>query len=253
MQPNFSYYLAAAVLVIHHLVKYNVTSTGWLYTASCLGQLYLLFLIFLSLFSSAISLCIWLTSSHLLHVLILYSSSYILIYCFLFYSFSLHFLLHNLSWYQSYSSKPLHTGWRATRSSNSTELTRILRAFDTDFSQGLESCPSYSRKILAGNFHEEADRSTLKDRRKKLTHQSKAYNARKIEEEESAEEETLKILVIFKNHQRIHEEELQKAETLKISWNSFKFVKDCCRRQHRLKNFGNCSNLLKTAADNAKL
>jgi hypothetical protein len=92
-----------------------------------------------------------------------------------------------------------------------------LRAFDTDFSQGLESCPSYSRKILAGNFHEEADRHTLKDQRKKLTRGRRAYNARKIEEEESAEEETLKILVIFKNHQRIHEEELQKAETLKIS------------------------------------
>ena len=97
-------------------------------------------------------------------------------------------------------------------------------------SQGLESCLLYSQKILAGNLHEE-------DHRKKLTRRSRAYNARKIEDEESAEEETLKILVIFKNHQRIHEEELQKVETLKISWNSFKFVKDCCRRQHHLKNF----------------
>jgi hypothetical protein len=69
-----------------------------------------------------------------------------------------------------------------------------------------------------------------KDQPKKLTHQSRACNARNIEEEESAEEETLKILVIFKNHQKIHEEELQKAETFKISQNSPKFVKDCCRR-----------------------
>jgi hypothetical protein len=92
-----------------------------------------------------------------------------------------------------------------------------------------------------------------KDQCKKLTCQSRAYNALKIEEEESAEEETLKILVIFKNHQRIHEEELQKTETLKISQNSFKFLKNCCRRQHHLKQFGNRSNLLKTAADNAML
>ena len=92
-----------------------------------------------------------------------------------------------------------------------------------------------------------------KDQCKKLTSQSRAYNALKIEEEESEKEETLKILVIFKNYQRIQKEELQKAETLKISRNSFKFVKDCCRRQHRLKHFGNRSNLLKTAADNAKL
>jgi hypothetical protein len=92
-----------------------------------------------------------------------------------------------------------------------------------------------------------------KDQCKKLTHQIRVYNAQKIEEEESAKEETLKILVIFKNHQRIHEEEIQKAEKLKISQNSFKFVKDCCRRQHRLNHFGNHSNMLKTAADNAKL
>jgi hypothetical protein len=92
-----------------------------------------------------------------------------------------------------------------------------------------------------------------KDQRKKLTRQSRAYNTRKIEEEESAEEETLKILVIFKNHQRIHEEELQKAETLKISQNSLKSVKDCCRRKHRLKIFGNRSNLSKIKAENKEL
>ena len=64
-----------------------------------------------------------------------------------------------------------------------------------------------------------------KDQRKKLKRQSRAYNARNVEEEENIEEKTLKILVIFKNHQRIHEEELQKTETLKISHNSFKFLK----------------------------
>jgi hypothetical protein len=41
------------------------------------------------------------------------------------------------------------------------------------------------------------------------------YNARKIEDKESEEEETLKILAIFKNHQRIHEEEIQKETLLK--------------------------------------
>jgi len=76
-----------------------------------------------------------------------------------------------------------------------------------------------------------------KDQCKKLTCQSRAYNALKIEEEESAEEETLKILVIFKNHQRIHEEELQKEETLKISRNSFKFVKKLLQKAASCKAF----------------
>jgi hypothetical protein len=92
-----------------------------------------------------------------------------------------------------------------------------------------------------------------KDQRKNLTRQSRAYNARNVEEEENTEEETLKILVIFKNHERIHEEELQKAKKLKISRNSCKSVKDCCRGQHRLKIFGNHSNLSKIAAENKKL
>ena len=50
-------------------VKYNVTSTGWLYTASCPGYMYILFLFCLSLFSSAISLCIVCSSLTLLTVL----------------------------------------------------------------------------------------------------------------------------------------------------------------------------------------
>jgi hypothetical protein len=41
------------------------------------------------------------------------------------------------------------------------------------------------------------------------------YNARKIEEEESAEEETVKILVIFSRINKIHEEELQDGSTFK--------------------------------------
>jgi hypothetical protein len=89
----------------------------------------------------------------------------------------------------------------------------------------LESFPSYFRKILTGNFHEEEDRHTLKDQRKKLTRQGRAYNAQKIEEEESEEEETLKTLVILKNHQR--------------------FMKERCRRRELLKNSKNHSNSLK--------
>jgi hypothetical protein len=41
------------------------------------------------------------------------------------------------------------------------------------------------------------------------------YNARKIEEEESVEEETVKILVIFSRINKIHEEELQDRSTFK--------------------------------------
>jgi hypothetical protein len=50
-------------------VKYNVTSTVWLYTVSYPGQLYFLFLSCLSLFSSAISHCIVISSdfTSLLH------------------------------------------------------------------------------------------------------------------------------------------------------------------------------------------
>ena len=76
-----------------------------------------------------------------------------------------------------------------------------------------DAAHSYAQKISVRRSRDEAERTTLERSRMKR-----------------AEEETLKILVIFKNHQRIHEEELQKAETLKISWNSFKFVKDFCRR-----------------------
>jgi hypothetical protein len=94
---------------------------------------------------------------------------------------------------------------------------------------------------------------TLKDQRKKLTRRSRAYNAQKIEEEESAEEETLKILVIFKNHQRFTKKSCRRRELLKNSKNSFKFAKDSCRRQNRLKIFGNRSNLSKIAAENKEL
>jgi hypothetical protein len=54
-----------------------------------------------------------------------------------------------------------------------------------------------------------------KDQRKKLTRRSRAYNARKNEEEEIAEEETVKILVIFSRIIKIHEEELQDGSTFK--------------------------------------
>jgi hypothetical protein len=60
----------------------------------------------------------------------------------------------------------------------------------------LESHPSYSRKILAGNFHEEADRHTFKDQRRKLA-RKQSILCSKERGRRDAEEETLKILVHF--------------------------------------------------------
>ena len=86
-------------------------------------------------------LLVWLLKLlHLLSSVLLHTFEYTIL-------FSLHFsVLHNLSWYQSYNSKPLHTVGRATRSSQ-RRASRILRARVTDFSQGLESCLHYSLKI----------------------------------------------------------------------------------------------------------
>jgi hypothetical protein len=64
------------------------------------------------------------------------------------------------------------------------------------------------------------------------------------------EEETLKILVIFKNRQRFTKKSCRRRELLKNSKNSFKFAKDSCRRQNRLKIYGNRSNLSKIVAEN---
>jgi hypothetical protein len=79
-----------------------------------------------------------------------------------------------------------------------------LRAFDTDFSQGLESYLSYSRKILAGNFHEEAVRSysqkiVVRSSRDVAEHTTlESFEEQKHEKEvETEKEETVNILVQF--------------------------------------------------------
>jgi hypothetical protein len=76
----------------------------------------------------------------------------------------------------------------------------------------LESCPLYSEKILAGNFHEE-------DLRKKLMRRSRAYYARKVRgvetREGSRDEEgrNFKDFCNFQESSKIHEEELQATGT----------------------------------------
>jgi hypothetical protein len=54
-----------------------------------------------------------------------------------------------------------------------------------------------------------------KDRRKKLTRGGRAYNARKNEEEESAEEETLKDSCNFQESSKIDEKEIEDGITFK--------------------------------------
>jgi hypothetical protein len=179
----------------------------------------------------------------------------------LFYSFSLHFLLHNLSWYQSYSSKPLHTGWRATRSSNKriayTDLESIRHRLFTRLGElsvilskdprrklPRGSRPSYAQKISVRSSREVAEHTTLE-----------SFKEQKHEKEaETEKEEIVKILVQFsKNHQRFMKKSCRRRELLKNSKHLFKFVKDSCRKKKRLKHFGNRSNLSNVAAENKEL
>ena len=91
----------------------------------------------------------------------------------LFYSFSLHFsLLHNLSWYQSFSSKPLHTVWRATQSSQRrayTHLERTRHKLFTRFGKLSAILFKDHRKKLA----EEAEHTTLERSWTKRTQKKK--------------------------------------------------------------------------------
>jgi hypothetical protein len=176
-------------------------------------------------------------------------SSYISIYCSIL--FSLHFsLLHNLSWYQSFSSKPLHTVWRATRSSQ-RRASQILRARDTELFTRIGelsailskdprrklprgSRPSYVQKINVGILQ-----------RLQSVLRSKERGSRDRERRNFKDSCTF-----FKNRQRLTKKSCRMEERLKNSKNSFKIVKDCCRRQHRLKFFEIHSNLSKIEAVN---
>ena len=69
--------------------------------------------------SSAISHCIVFQLTSVLSFVLLHTFEYTIL-------FSLNFsVLHNLSWYQSFSSKPLHTVGRATRSSQRRAYTHL--------------------------------------------------------------------------------------------------------------------------------
>jgi hypothetical protein len=140
-------------------------------------------------------------------------------------------LLYNLSWYQSFSSNPLHTSWRATRSSNKhrahTDLESIQHRLFTRLGEFFVilskdprrkiprgSIPSYSQKISVRSSQEVAEHTTLE-----------SFKDQKREKEaETEKEEILKILVQFsKNH--------QKEEAFKAFRKSLKSVKDCSREQ----------------------
>ena len=160
-----------------------------MYTASYTRQLYFLFLICLSLFSSAISHCI-VTSS----VLLTFQYT---VFCSIL--FSLHFLLHNLSWYQSFSGKPFHIGWRATRSSQRRAYTDHESMRHRLFTRLGELFVILS-----------------KDPHRKLTRGRRELYAQKIEQVETAEGETLN------NREQFHIRQ--------------RFTKKSCRRQEHLKN-----------------
>jgi hypothetical protein len=121
----------------------------------------------------------------------------------MFYSFSLHFLLHNLSWYQRFRSKPLHTVRRETRSSL-RRASRILRARDTvSFTRFGElfvilkkdprrklprgTRPSYIQHIVIRSLREVSERTTLE-----------SFKVQKHEKEvETEKAQTVKILAHF--------------------------------------------------------
>jgi len=94
--------------------------------------------------------------------------------------------------------------------SNSADITRILRAFNTYFLQGLESCPSYSRKILAGNFHKEVVRSY----------------SQKISVRSSREVAEPTTLESFKEQKHEKEAKTEKEETIKILVQISRIIKD---------------------------
>jgi hypothetical protein len=90
----------------------------------------------------------------------------------LFFSLCIFSVLHNLSWYQSYRGKPLHTVGRATRSSQ-RRASRIFRSRDTDsftrFGEQSVKLLKDSRKEPA----EVAERTTLERTRKERLREKK--------------------------------------------------------------------------------
>jgi hypothetical protein len=113
---------------------------------------------------------------------------------------SLYSLLHILSWYQSINSKPLHTVWRAARSSTTQSLNRQ---------------PEHTGYSFFTRLGEQsAIRS--KDRSRKLARGSRVLYAQKIEGAETSEGESVK-----------NREHLQIRQ---------RFMKKSCRRQKHLNN-----------------
>jgi hypothetical protein len=87
--------------------------------------------------------------------------------------FSLHFsVLHNLSWYQSYSSKPLHTVGRATRSSQHRACTHLESTRHSLFTR-LGELAVILFKDRSNKLAEEAERTALERSWTKRTQKKK--------------------------------------------------------------------------------
>jgi hypothetical protein len=135
-----------------------------MYTTNCTRQLYFLFLSCLSLFSSTISHCIRTSTSSVL----LYTFQYTVLFfslcisvCFTIY--------HGIR----ASTVSLFAQFGEPHDPHREELTRILRARDIDFSQGLEICLQYSLKIAIRNSREVAEHTTLERTRKQRPREKK--------------------------------------------------------------------------------
>jgi hypothetical protein len=110
----------------------------------------------------------------------------------------------------------LFTQAREQHDPHSAELTWILRARDTNFSQGLESCPYYSQKIIVGSLQRNQSVQHSKDRgRRECKRRNFKYSCN------------------FQESSKIDEEEMQDRRTFKELEEFVQFVKDSCRRHKR--------------------
>jgi hypothetical protein len=102
----------------------------------------------------------------------------------------------------------------------------LEKHFTQSFSQGLESCSSYSRNILEGKFHEEANRHTLKDQRRKLAEVTEHTTLERTRKQRRRRKNFKDSCNFFKNRQRLMKKSYRRRELEEF----VHFVKDFCRR-----------------------
>jgi hypothetical protein len=110
------------------------------------------------------------------------------------------------------------------------------------------------RHTLERSSHETSTRKQTvlcsKDQRRKLAEVAERTTLERTRKQRSRRRNFKDSCTFFKNRQRLTKKSSRMEEHLKNSKNSFKIVKDCCRRQHRLKFFEIRSNLSKIEAVN---